>query len=106
MIREVMKKSIDEISKATGIPVTKLKEIEAGGDAAISEWRDIALYLSTSVNVIQGNNFFEPQIAEMSLLLKNLKENIIETISGFLGAYRCITPKWKKVSLVSDNRKY
>lgn len=96
IIREVMEKSIDEISKATGIPVTKLKEIEAGGDANISEWRDIALYLSTSVNAIQGKNFFEPQISEMNLLLRNLKDNNIKTISGFWGHIGVLAKNGKK----------
>ena len=59
IIREIMKKSKKEISNITGISESRLDDIEAGKEGTLAEMRDIAISLSTSVNVIQGENFLQ-----------------------------------------------
>lgn len=66
-IRNLMKINSSKIAQATGIPITRLMEIEAGEEATIAELRDIALCLSVSVNCLLGKNFFESQIGTMDL---------------------------------------
>ena len=58
--------------------------------------------LSTSVNVIQEKNFFEPQLAEMDLLISTIAERrVTNDVSGFGGmlgfGYR-VEKKYKMVS--------
>ena len=81
--REIMKKSKKEISNITGISESRLDDIEAGKEGTLAEMRDIAISLSTSVNVIQGENFFPPQIAEWGIFID--KENRDTEISSFWG---------------------
>ena len=83
IIREIMKKSKKEISNITGISESRLDDIEAGKEGTLAEMRDIAISLSTSVNVIQGENFFPPQIAEWGIFID--KENRDTEISSFWG---------------------
>lgn len=56
---------IDErnLAKFAGVSVKRLKEIEAGAEADLSELRDIALKLRTGVRCLLGKNYFQPQIA-------------------------------------------
>lgn len=61
-ISNLMKVSSKEIAKATGIPLTRLMEIDAGENATLAELRDIAMCLSVSVKCLLGENFFEPQM--------------------------------------------
>ena len=83
IIREIMKKSKKEKSNITGISESRLDDIEAGKEGTLAEMRDIAISLSTSVNVIQGENFFPPQIAEWGIFID--KENRDTEISSFWG---------------------
>lgn len=83
-LRNILKYSIDNISKLTNIPIERLEQIEAGEDATISELRDIALYLSTSVKDLLGKSFFETQISELDYFIENDANNKHE-ISGFWG---------------------
>ena len=97
-IRELLKKSIDEISDLTGISVNRLNDIEMGEEASLTELRDIAWCLSTSVNVIQGKNYFEPQLAEMDLLITNIGSESSNSISGFWGHIGVLALNGKKYS--------
>ena len=83
--REYLKKSIDEISDLTGISVEHLQKIEDGEGASLSEWRDIAFSLSTSVNVIKGRNYFLPQLSDLDLLISCWGTKASDEISGFWG---------------------
>ena len=62
-----------------------MKDIEDGAEATLTELRDIAMCFSTSVNVIQEKNFFEPQLAEMDLLISTIAEKGTNDVSGFWG---------------------
>lgn len=56
---------VDErnLAEFAGVSVKRLKEMEAGAEADLSELRDIALKLRTGVRCLLGKNYFEPQIA-------------------------------------------
>lgn len=75
---------IDDISLAqfAGVPVTRLKEIEAGADANIAELRDLALALRTNVRTILGNNYFPIQLSVASYVLKDYDTDKNEQLSG------------------------
>lgn len=80
-----MKISSKEIAKATGIPLTRLMEIDAGEHATLAELRDIAMCLSVSVKCLLGENFFEPQIATQDLFISNSTDVNRDKYSGFWG---------------------
>lgn len=95
-IREILRKSIEDIANFTGISVDRLKDIEYGAEATLTELRDIAMCFSTSVNVIQGKNFFEPQLAKMDLLIPNIGEDKNDDVNGFWGYIGILTSHGKK----------
>lgn len=80
-----MKVSSKEIAKATGIPLTRLMEIDAGENVTLAELRDIAMCLSVSVNCLLGENFFEPQIATLDMCINNSTDENCDKYSGFWG---------------------
>ena len=84
-ISNLMKVSSKEIAKATGIPLTRLMEIDAGENATLAELRDIAMCLSVSVKCLLGENFFEPQIATLDLCICNSTDENRDKYSGFWG---------------------
>jgi len=94
--REYLKKSIDEISDLTGISVEHLQKIEDGEGASLSEWRDIAFSLSTSVNVIKGRNYFLPQLSDLDLLISCWGTKASDEISGFWGHIGILPAKGEK----------
>lgn len=83
-LRNIFRISLEQIAEITGISEARLSEIEAGEPATKAELRDIAMCLSVSVSCLQGNNFFEPQIAEPSVILEQKVGSEI-TGCGFWG---------------------
>lgn len=84
-IRKVTRISEEGVSKATGIPLRRLKEIEAGETASIVELRDIALCLSTSVRGLLGEGIFGVQLAKWEDILTPLPEEQGFGLHGFWG---------------------
>ncbi|WP_288947498.1 helix-turn-helix transcriptional regulator [uncultured Megasphaera sp.] len=84
-IRNLMNVTSEELSHATGIPIERLKQIEAGEKGTLAEMRDIAMYFSTSVNVLCGENFFEPQIGILGDLLDYSEEKELGGFWGHIG---------------------
>ncbi len=84
-IRNMMRLTSEDISKNTGISLKRLNEIEAGGEAAVAELRDIAFCLSTSVRGLLGTNFFGAQVATMEVPRRRSGEERGEAVSGFWG---------------------
>ena len=64
-IRDLLKINESDIVSSTGISLARLKELEAGSNANISELRDIAANLFTDTKSILGANYFQPQTAIM-----------------------------------------
>ena len=84
-IRNILRISSEEIAQATGITLSRLKEIESGEKASIAELRDVAICLSVSVSCLLGLNFFEPQIATLDDCIRYNKLSEMENLSGFWG---------------------
>ncbi|MBP3620906.1 MAG: helix-turn-helix transcriptional regulator [Lachnospiraceae bacterium] len=84
-LKNILKISSDEISDITGIPLERLKDIEAGKEATLAELRDIAMCLSVSVNCLKGRNFFEPQISEMDYFFGTNDSNYFSGYWGHIG---------------------
>lgn len=84
-IRKIMNISEEDIENTVGISKKRLKEIEAYGEASISEWRDIALALSTGIRNARGTNYFNTQIALINYLIEVRGYESCNEISGFWG---------------------
>lgn len=74
--------SQEAISEATGIQLSRLKEIEAGGKATTAEFRDIALCCKTSVRGLLGTNYFNIPFSEISYYTE--KDSFVKS-HGFWG---------------------
>lgn len=61
-LRNMMHINEKELAEFVGVPVDRIKEIEAGGEAELAELRDIAAVLHTSVASVLEKNIFPPQI--------------------------------------------
>ena len=72
--RELLKLKESDIVKSTGISLARLKELEAGSNANISELRDIAANLFTDTKSILGANYFQPQAAIMGDYIQSNEE--------------------------------
>ncbi len=84
-IRSIMRISSGEISKNTGISLTRLKEIEAGEEATVAELRDIAFCLGTSVNCVLGRDVFSAQAAQLADTMYIHQETSNQRVGGFWG---------------------
>lgn len=84
-IRKALKISTEHISLETGISEDRLKDIENGDAATLAELRDIAYILGTSVRCLNGENFFDQQIASLDIICKIKSEDSSEKLSGFWG---------------------
>ena len=78
---------VDErnLAEFAGVSVKRLKEIEAGAEADISELRDLALKLRTGVRCLLGTNYFQPQIAMLEGLLTPYSEGEKNGFWGHIG---------------------
>lgn len=65
-IRSRLNISQQRISEATHIPMERLTEIEAGDEASLSEYRDIAACLGTSTSALKNESVFESTTLGMS----------------------------------------
>lgn len=93
-LRNAMNITSETLAKRTGISIERLKLIESGAAASTAELRDVALCLGVSVNVLQGMNFFEPQIAQS------------EFHSGVYGTEELeLNGFWGHVGILLNNRK-
>lgn len=107
-IRNLRKITSKEMAKATGIPLKRLKQIEAGERATVAELRDIAICLSISVRVLIGENFFEPQIAAPEDFIRFNKDEETKELSGFWGHVGILlsnTDKYLWFPITSNTRK-
>lgn len=93
-IREVLRLHVDEISRMSGISIDKIRRIEAGENVSLAEMRDLAVCLQTSVNVIRGESYFDPQTTNYCLCLED--ESGEERIGGFWGHIGVLTLNSKK----------
>lgn len=90
-IRNMIGITTEEISQMTGISLERLQRIERGEAGTLAEFRDIAMCLSTSTNVLSGRYFFEPQVGTLDIEI--LDEDYKGELSGF----------WGHVGILLDN---
>ena len=74
-----------QVSQATGISVKRLKQIESGEDATISEYRDIACFLGTDVRSLMGEKIFDTQVSTLDIAFRYGHKKNDFRISGFWG---------------------
>lgn len=84
-LRNTLRIKAEEIAVQTGIPLSRLKEIEAGAEATVAELRDIACCLSTSVRSVLGTYYFQTQIAMPQDILNVYQEDASDDKWGFWG---------------------
>lgn len=90
-IRNMIGITTEEISQMTGISLERLQRMERGEGGTLAEFRDVAMCLSTSTNVLSGRYFFEPQIGTLDIRIPD--EDYEEELSGF----------WGHVGILLDN---
>lgn len=61
-LRNMMHINEKDLAEFVGVPVDRIRGIEAGGEAELAELRDIAAILHTSVASVLEKNIFPPQI--------------------------------------------
>lgn len=60
-LRNQMRMKEKELAEYIGVPIERIREIEAGEEASLAELRDIAVVLNTSVRNILEKNYFPLQ---------------------------------------------
>ena len=60
-IRNYLRLGTEDISKATGIPLGIIEDLEAGKEIPEPDYYDIATFLGTSTNAIKGTDYFNSQ---------------------------------------------
>lgn len=83
-IRSRLNISQQHISEATHIPMERLAEIEAGDKASLSEYRDIAACLGTSIRVLKSESVFESNTLGISSMFRD-EENEFSSFWGHIG---------------------
>lgn len=81
-IIEYKGESVEEISHMTDIEQSRLQQIIDGEEATLSEYRDIAFVLETSIKAIQGREQFEIQVADYELFHR-IRGDKYEDIGSF-----------------------
>lgn len=91
-IRNYLRLGTEDISKATGITLGVIEDLEAGKEIPEPDYYDIATFLGTSTNAIKGTDYFNPQFTGNAILLaalnaKESNENVLLTygFSGYMG---------------------
>lgn len=84
-LRELLHIDENNFADFSGISAARLKEIEAGAETELSELRDFAFALHTSVRCVLGKNYFQPQIAIPEYFLTDYSEGAKDEKLGFWG---------------------
>lgn len=84
-MRNILRCSLEDISKSTGISIEILKQIENGEEVPLAILRDLAMFLGTSVVGLLGEGYFQAQIDGMDLLLQNSEQYSINNPGAFWG---------------------
>ena len=108
-LKKALNISDDEITAATGIHRSKLKDIEAGAArTSLSNLRDIALCCKTSTRGLLGTNYFD---VSLSTPFDFVSEPYQQKTSGFWGHIGILTSSgneylWYPISLSVKNSFY
>lgn len=81
-LRDILHLNLDELSHKSGVSIENLEKIEAGENIPLTDLRDVAMMLGTSVLGLLGNNYFRTTVNSFSYLI-NEKAQTIRSVSGF-----------------------
>ena len=85
LLKQLLRVGEKQLAERTGVSTARLKEIEAGAEAEISELRDLAYALRTGVRSLLGINYFPPQIAKWEASLDRCGAGEELAKNGFWG---------------------
>ncbi len=85
-LRQALNLDMERLSKISGIPLEECQKIEAGIDVPLTDLRDIAAVLSTSVSALQGQCYFQPTCAFPGIAMQCNDDNI-NSPGGFWGHF-------------------
>lgn len=85
LLKQLLRVDEKQLAERTGVSTARLKEIEAGAEAEISELRDLAYALRTGVRSLLGTNYFPPQIARWEASLDRCGAGDELAKNGFWG---------------------
>ena len=85
-LRQALNIDLERLSKISGIPLEECQKIEAGIDVPLSELRDIAAVLSTSVSALLGQYYFQPTCAFPEVTMYCDDDNL-NSPGGFWGHF-------------------
>lgn len=85
LLKQLLRVDEKQLAERTGVSTARLKEIEAGAEAEISELRDLAYALRTGVRSLLGTNYFPPQIARWEASLDRCSAGDELAENGFWG---------------------
>ncbi|OON89276.1 helix-turn-helix domain-containing protein [Pyramidobacter sp. C12-8] len=85
LLKQLLRVDEKQLAERTGVSTARLKEIEAGAKAEISELRDLAYALRTGVRSLLGTNYFPPQIARWKASLDRCSAGEELAENGFWG---------------------
>lgn len=81
-LRNILKLNMDELSNRSGISIEKLQKIESGENIPLSDLRDVAVTLGTSVIGLLGKNYFQTTVNKLCYLI-NEDGSTIRSVGGF-----------------------
>ena len=68
-LRDILHLNLDELSHKSGVSIENLEKIEAGENIPLTDLRDVAMMLGTSVLGLLGNNYFQTTVNSFSYLI-------------------------------------
>lgn len=106
-LKNMLHISEDALSAASGISISRLRDIEAGEEATIAELRDIALCCKTSIRGLLGTYYFDIPFSTISVYDFNASTEV----PGFWGHIGILTPSsddylWYPISSDVKERLY
>lgn len=96
LLKQLLRVDEKQLAERTGVSMARLKEIEAGAEAEISELRDLAYALRTGVRSLLGTNYFPPQIARWEASLDHCSVGNELAENGFWGHIGILPSSFEK----------
>ena len=68
-LQDILHLNLDELSYKSGVSIENLEKIEAGENIPLTDLRDVAMMLGTSVLGLLGNDYFQTTVNSFSYLI-------------------------------------
>lgn len=110
-LKDILSYSVEHIAEASGLSVEKIKDIELGKEVELSELRNCAFAMHTSVNCLLEKNYFQPQLATLQDFLDFYHSDDTLADVGFWGHVGILplhsdTYLWYPITRIVRNRIY